>query len=130
MQFNWEDKTIVVVDDTEINFVLIKTQLRKTKAKIIWIKNGEEAIKYIREKKPVDIFLMDIRMPIMDGIQATIEIKKIAPNIPVVIQTASVFGNAYEEISTSGCDDAIFKPIMPNNLIEILDKQFLKYSKK
>ena len=130
MQLNWEDKTIVVVDDTEINFVLIKIQLRKTKAKIVWIKDGEEAIKYIKEKKPVDIILMDIRMPLVDGIQATKEIKAIAPNIPVVIQTASVIGNSYDEISTSGCDDAIFKPIMPQNLIEVIDRQFQKYSEK
>ncbi len=130
MQLNWENKTIVVVDDTEINFVLIKTQLRKTKANIVWLKNGLEVIEYIREQRTVDVILMDIRMPVIDGIQATKEIKQIAPNIPIVIQTASVIGNAYEEISSSGCDDAIFKPIMPNNLIEILNKQFLKYSEK
>lgn len=130
MQLNWENKTIVVVDDTEINFVLIKTQLRKTKANIVWLKNGHEVIEYIREQRTVDVILMDIRMPIVDGIQATKKIKQMAPNIPIVIQTASVIGNAYEEISSSGCDDAIFKPIMPDNLIEILNKQFIKYSEK
>jgi len=127
---NWENKTIVVVDDTEINFVLIKTQLRKTNANIVWLTNGQEAIDYIQEKKKVDLVLMDIRMPVLDGIQATKRIKKMAPDIPVVIQTASVIGDAYEDIAKSSCDDTIFKPIIATKLIEIINKQFVKFSKK
>ena len=128
MNRNWENKTIVVVDDTEINFVLIKTQLRKTQTKIVWLKNGQEAIDYIEEKKKVDLILMDIRMPVLDGIQATKRIKQIAPHIPIVIQTASVIGDAYEDIATSSCDDTIFKPIVANKLIEVINKQFVKKS--
>ncbi len=127
---NWENKTIVVVDDTEINFVLIKTQLRKTKAIIIWLKNGQEAIEYIQEQKKADLILMDIRMPVMDGIQATKKIKQIAPEIPVVIQTASVMGDAYNDIAISSCDDTIFKPIVATKLIDIINKQFDKFTTK
>ncbi len=130
MKLNWEEKTIVVVDDTEINFVLIKTQLRKTKANIIWLKNGKEAIEFVQQQKNVDLILMDIRMPVLDGIQATQEIKRIAPDIPIVIQTASVMGDAYNDISSSNCDDVIFKPIVSANLIEIINKQFIKKTKK
>ena len=130
MQYNWKDKTMVVVDDTEINFVLIKTQLRKTNANIVWMKNGQEAVEYVKEKKKVDIILMDIRMPVLDGIQATIEIKQLNSNIPIVIQTASVMGDAYEDIASSSCDDVIFKPIVSANLIETINKQFIKYSNK
>ncbi len=130
MKLNWEEKTIVVVDDTEINFVLIKTQLRKTKANLIWLKDGAKAIEFIQQKKNVDLMLMDIRMPVLDGIQATKEIKRIAPDIPIVIQTASVMGDAYNDISSSNCDDVIFKPIVSANLIEIINKQFIKKSKK
>ncbi|MCF6357213.1 MAG: response regulator, partial [Draconibacterium sp.] len=64
MEYNWKDKTIVVVDDTEINFVLIKTQLRKTNANIIWLKNGKEAIDYVEDHKDLDLILMDISMPV------------------------------------------------------------------
>ena len=130
MKLNWKEKTIVVVDDTEINFVLIKTQLRKTRANIIWLKNGKEAIEFVQQQKNVDLILMDIRMPVLDGIQATQEIKRIAPDIPIVIQTASVRGDAYNDISSSDCDDVIFKPIVSANLIEIINKQFIKKSKK
>ena len=55
MQLNWEDKTIVIVDDIKINLVLIKTQLRKTKANFVWLINGQEAIDYVQEKKKVDV---------------------------------------------------------------------------
>ena len=130
MKLNWEEKSIVVVDDTEINFVLIRTQLRKTRANIIWLKNGKEAIEFVQQQKNVDLILMDIRMPVLDGIQATQEIKRIAPDIPIVIQTASVMGDAYNDISSSDCDDVIFKPIVSANLIEIINKQFIKKSKK
>lgn len=129
MQLNWENKTIVVVDDTKLNFVLIQTQLRKTKATFVWLKNGQDAIDYVHEQKKVDVILMDIRMPIMDGVEATKRIKKIAPDIPIIIQTASVMGEAYEDIANSNCDGTVFKPIIRENLIEVMSKQFVKYSK-
>jgi CheY-like chemotaxis protein len=66
----------------------------------------------------------------MDGIEASRTIKEINPDIPIVMQTASVMGNAFEEISISNCDDTIFKPIDANKLIDIIAKQFEKYSKK
>ncbi|MCF6331975.1 MAG: response regulator [Draconibacterium sp.] len=124
-----KDKTIVIVDDTKINFILIKTQLRNTNANFVWLKNGQEAIEYIQEQKEVDVILMDIRMPIMDGVEATKRIKQIAPDIPIIIQTASVMGAAYEDIANSNCDGTVFKPIIRENLIEVLSKQFIKYSK-
>lgn len=130
MQLNWNDKTIVVVDDTEINFVLIRTMLRKTNANIVWLKNGQEAIDYIQDQRNVDLILMDIRMPVMDGVQASKQIKQIAPDIPIVIQTASAMGDAYDGISTSSCDDTIFKPIISAHLIEVISRQFIKHSKK
>jgi CheY-like chemotaxis protein len=129
-EFNWEDKIILVVDDTKMNFVVLKTQLRKTKADVIWIENGYDAVQFIKNGNKADLILMDIRMPVMDGIEASRTIKAINPGIPVVIQTASVMGSAFEEISTSNCDDTIFKPIDANKLIEIIANQFEKYSKK
>lgn len=130
IEFNWEDKLILVVDDTKMNFVVLKTQLRKTKAEVIWIENGYEAVQFIKNGNKADLILMDIRMPVMDGIEASRTIKAINPNIPVVIQTASVMGSAFEEISISNCDDTIFKPIDANKLIEIIANLFEKYSKK
>jgi CheY-like chemotaxis protein len=130
VEFNWEDKTILIVDDTRLNFVLLRTHLRKSNATIIWLQDGQEAIDYVKKSQDVDLILMDIRMPIIDGVEASKIIKGIAPHIPIIIQTASVMGEAYDDIPKSGCDDTIFKPIDGNMLIEKILKQFEKYSKK
>jgi len=118
MQYNWEDKTILVVDDTKLNFLVLKNQLKKTNANVIWILNGQFAVEHVEKGKKVDLILMDIRMPVMDGIEATRKIKELNPEIPVIIQTASVMGNAFEEIPNSNCDDTIFKPINAYALIQ------------
>ena len=129
-EFNWEDKTILVVDDTKMNYMLLKSQLRKTKVNTIWIENGYEAVQYVKNINKADLILMDIRMPVMDGIEASKIIKKINPDVSIIIQTASVMGSAYEEISVSNCNDTIFKPIDANILIDKISKQFEKNSKK
>lgn len=130
MELNWEDKTVLIVDDTRLNYVLLKTHLRKTKANVIWLENGQQVIDYVQKSQNVDLILMDIRMPIIDGVEASKAIKKMAPNIPIIIQTASVMGEAYEDIPNSGCDDTIFKPINGGELIDKILKQFEKYSNK
>jgi len=129
-EFNWEDKTILVVDDTKMNYMLLKSQLRKTKVNTIWIENGYEAVQYVKNINKADLILMDIRMPVMDGIEASKIIKEINPDVSIIIQTASVMGSAYEEISVSNCNDTIFKPIDANILIDKISKQFEKKSKK
>lgn len=129
-QFNWEDKTILIVDDTKMNYVLLRSQLRKTNVKTLWVDNGYDAVEFVKNNNKLDLILMDIRMPVMDGIEASKMIKEICPDIPIIIQTASVMGSAFEEISKSNCDDTIFKPIDAVKLIEIIANQFEKYSKK
>jgi len=126
MELNWEDKNIMVVDDTKMNFVLLKNQLRKTKANIFWLENGLEAINYVKNENKVDLILMDIRMPVIDGIEASRQIKELNPEISIIIQTASVMGDAFEDIAISKCDDTIFKPIDANKLLELITKQFEK----
>lgn len=127
-EMNWENKTILIVDDTQMNYLVLKTQLRKTKANIVWLQNGNEAVQYVKNGKVADVILMDIRMPVMDGIEASRTIKEINPAVPVIMQTASLMGSAYEDISNSKCDDTIFKPIDANILFSLIDKQFEKYA--
>ena len=123
MEHNWDNKTIVVVEDVDFNFILIKKQLKNTKATIAWLKDGQEVVDYIKERKVVDIILMDVRMPIMNGIDATKVIKHLDSSIPIIMQTACVVGTDYDEVISSGCDDYIFKPIIANELIEKIHTQ-------
>ncbi|KAF0237301.1 MAG: two-component system sensor histidine kinase/response [Prolixibacteraceae bacterium] len=129
MQVNWENKIILVVDDTKMNFVVLKIQLRKTNAIVLWFENGNDVVEYVKNGNKADLILMDIRMPVMDGIEASRIIKEFNPGIPIVIQTASVMGSAFNDIALSKCDDTIFKPIDRNKLIETIANQFEKYSK-
>jgi len=118
MEENWNNKVILIVDDIEINYILLIKQLRRFGAEFVWLKDGVEVVKYVQSGKQIDLILMDVRMPNMNGVDATIFIKNIKPNIPIIMQTACVMGDDCDNIEDSGCDDIIYKPIIAEKLIE------------
>ncbi|MFC2152088.1 response regulator [Bacteroidota bacterium] len=118
---NWEDKTVVIAEDEQINYLFLKAVLKPTKANVIWTKTGRETIDICNTEK-VDIVLMDIKMPDLNGLEATIEIKKVFPKLPIVAQTAYAMEEDEEASMKAGCDDYISKPIRPENLITIMAK--------
>ena len=119
---DFKDKTILIVEDEETNFMLLDAYLNPTKANIIWSHNGEESIEACRKNSQIDLVLMDIRMQGMDGIEASNEIKKIRPEIKIIAQTAFALANEKEKFINSGCDDYLPKPIMLNDFMKILKK--------
>lgn len=121
---NWEDKVVVIAEDEQINYLFLKAVLKPTKAKIIWTKSGRETIDICNSEK-VDIVLMDIKMPDLNGLEATVEIKKTYPKLPIVAQTAYAMEEDEEASREAGCDDYISKPIRPENLLTIMSK-FIK----
>lgn len=118
---NWEDKIVVIAEDEQINYLFLKAVLKPTKAQIIWTKTGRETIEVCTTRK-TDIVLMDIKMPDLNGLEATIEIKKKLPTLPVIAQTAYVMEEDEEASIKAGCDDYISKPIRPENLLTIMSK--------
>jgi len=118
---NWENKVVVIAEDEQINYLFLKAVLKPTKAHIIWTKTGRETIEICATHK-ADIVLMDIKMPDINGLEATIEIKKNLPNLPIIAQTAYVMEEDEEASINAGCDDYISKPIRPENLITIMSK--------
>jgi PAS domain S-box-containing protein len=118
----WANKTILIAEDEDSNFHLLEIMLKKTKAKIIRAFNGKEAVDFIRGGKTVDFILMDVRMPLMDGYEATRLIKKFDPDIPVVAQTAYALSGDRENSLEAGCDDYISKPIRKAELFGVLSK--------
>ncbi len=116
--YNWSKKTILIAEDEDMNFKVINSCLTRTKARIVHARNGIEAINLFK-KENIDIVLMDIQMPIMDGYEATHEIKKINYNMPVIAQTSYVLTNEREKCLDAGCDDYITKPL---DLVELLSK--------
>jgi CheY-like chemotaxis protein len=118
---NWENRVVVIAEDEQINYLFLKAVLKPTKAKIIWTKTGQETIDICRSEK-VDIVLMDIKMPDLNGLEATIEIKKDYPNLPIIAQTAYAMEEDEEASVNAGCDDYISKPIRPENLLNKMSK--------
>jgi PAS domain S-box-containing protein len=114
---DWSDKVILVAEDVDSNFFLIQTILSKTGVKLIWAKNGQEAHEMCRNNFEIDLVLMDIQMPIMSGYDATREIKKIRPSLPVIAQTAYAMSGEKEKTMEAGCDDYIPKPLKKRELI-------------
>jgi len=117
--FNWANKTILIAEDEDSNFRYLEMVLNKTKAKIIWAKDGFEAIEMCKIHNP-DLILMDIKMPNMDGLEATREIKKIHPEIPIIAQTAYAMENDERLSLAAGCNSYLSKPIKASKLMEAL----------
>ena len=121
-QINEKDKTILVVEDDENSFEFLKVILEKSGANTLWSKNGEEAIEQCKQNPKIDLVLMDINMPIMNGYEATREIKKLRPNLPIIAQTAYAMAGDQEKSLEAGCDDYITKPIKQEVLITKIEE--------
>ncbi len=94
--YDWTGKTILIAEDTDCSFLYLKTILRHTNAQILWASSGQEAINLVRENKGIDVILMDINMPGINGFDATIAIHSIRKELPVIAQTAYVYDNEVE----------------------------------
>jgi len=116
----YSEKTFMIAEDEPINYMLLQKMLEKTKAKVIWAKNGEEALSKVTEGIVVDLILMDIRMPKMDGIEATMAIRKIKPDLPIVAVTAYTLSNEREKCSEAGTTAFLTKPVRPGELFPLL----------
>ena len=117
--FNWGNHTILVVEDEESNFKLIQAVLRKTKAKIIWVTDGKNAVDECMKNDEISLVVMDIKMPIMDGLEATRQIRKFKKDLPIIAQTAYAMAEDRENCLVAGCNDYISKPI---DITEFLEK--------
>ena len=105
-----KDKTILIAEDTDINYFLLTAVLKQTRANMVRVKDGKEAVEYIKNNE-ADLILMDINMPNMNGYEATRQIKLLRRDIPIIVQTAMHLEDESEEAFKAGADDYIAKPI-------------------
>lgn len=118
-----QNKIILVAEDEDSNFFLMKTQLRKTGVTLLRAKNGLEAIEiYNVYKEQIDLVLMDIQMPEMNGYDAMKAIKDDNPDMIVVAQTAHAMADEQKEIMDSGFNDYLAKPITKVKFNSLLNK--------
>ncbi|MDK2910511.1 MAG: hypothetical protein PWR20_2079 [Bacteroidales bacterium] len=125
---DWSGKTILVAEDVDSNFLLLETVIKKYGANVLRAENGEEVMLLLKENPQVDLILMDIHMPGLNGLEATKLIRQINNEIVIIAQTAYAMIHDRDEILSSGCTDFIAKPIRIPALVEMLN--FYLSSKK
>jgi CheY-like chemotaxis protein len=118
--FTWSGKTVLIVDDNEISLRYLEAILQNTGFKLLRAESGVKAVMMCKENPDIDVVLMDIQMPGMNGLEATAEIKKIRENMPVIAQTAHALSNDRQNILSAGCDEYIAKPIKKLDLLKII----------
>lgn len=111
---------ILIADDVESNYKLLEIILRKH-YDLLWAKNGREAVDLALERHP-DAVLMDIKMPVMDGIEALREIRLHTRELPVIMQTAYAFDSDRRIAEEAGCNGFLAKPVRPRELQACLDR--------
>jgi CheY-like chemotaxis protein len=114
--------TILYAEDDYSNFILVDILLQSANYKVIHVNNGREAIEECRRNQSIDLVLMDLKMPAMDGFDATRIIKSIRPELPVIAITALALSGDREKALEAGCDDYIGKPIKKNELLTLIKK--------
>jgi len=123
-KFNWRNKIVLIVEDVEINYRFLEEALYDTEATIIWAKNGAQAIEFFKNQ-PIDLVLMDIKMPDLNGYEVTERLKAIR-KVPVIAQTAYAMPEDRERFENSQCDEYITKPINHLLLLDIINKYLSK----
>ena len=118
--YDWRNLTILMAEDEESNQVLIREVLKKTGVTLETVTTGREVMDWIEEHPLPDAILMDIKMPEVDGLEATRYIKKRYSEVPVIAMTALVFEEEEKKIKEAGCEEYIKKPINSGYLKQIL----------
>lgn len=113
-------KTILVAEDVESNFLLLKALLGKT-YHLLHAYNGQEAVEMFTQHQP-QLILMDVKMPIMDGLEATKIIRQQDKDIPIIALTAFAFDQDRIRVLEAGCNDFLTKPLSPPLLKQTIEK--------
>lgn len=120
--YNHQNQTILIAEDDPTNYALLEVMLEPFHVNLLWAKNGKEALDIFNGNPNINLVLVDIKMPKLNGIEVTKFIKKMNPRIPVIVHTA--YSNSVDkELSfKAGCDDYITKPFQKADLFRLIRK--------
>ena len=118
-------KSILIAEDNDLNYLIINKMLTSLNIDIIRAENGLKAVEYCKDHEEISLILMDIKMPVMDGYEATQEIRKFRPDLPIVAQTAHAMEYDRDAAFKIGCNDYLTKPIVRDQLIKVVKKYLL-----
>jgi CheY-like chemotaxis protein len=123
---DWSGRTILVVEDVYNNYLLMETLLAPTGIRLINVENGMKAVNYIKKNQDVDLVLMDLRLPVLDGYEASRRIKAHCPWLPIVAVSAYAVGEEIDRCLKAGCDSFLGKPVNTSELIRTITALFQK----
>jgi CheY-like chemotaxis protein len=114
--FDWSDKTILIAEDDHFSYVYLKEILSGTGIKILYADNGIRAFAECLKSQNISVVLMDVKMPVVNGLESTRLIKKYKPHIKIIAQTAFAMPEDKQKCFNAGCDDYVTKPVIPEEL--------------
>jgi len=121
-QIDWSDKLFLIAEDSILNYTFLEALFQRTKVKLMWAKNGREAVEMCHKNKNIDLVLMDIKMPILSGLEAISQIKKFRPDLPIIVQTAYAMPEDREKSLEAGGDEHLTKPINVDDLFSTIGR--------
>ncbi len=108
---------VLIAEDDHPSYILLKEILKQNNINSYHVNNGKDAVNMLKEHEDINLVIMDVKMPVMNGIEATQEIKKIKSDIPIIAQSAFVNESDIKNAIEAGCNDYITKPIKINELL-------------
>ena len=120
-----EDSIILIAEDDEVNYLLIEEILSKYPYGTLRSITGEETVRYCQENQDIVMVFMDIKMPKMNGLEATRKIRKFNKEIPIIAQTAYAMANDRKNALKAGCNDYLSKPIKLSEIDKMVQKYLL-----
>ena len=119
---NLAGKSILVVEDADTNYFYISTLLEKLNAKVVRAITGLKAVEICADNPEINLVLMDVELPVMNGYEATKKIKQSRPDLPIIAQTAYAMAGERERSEEAGCDDYLAKPVRKDDLLEAISR--------
>jgi two-component system cell cycle response regulator DivK len=119
---NWKGRILLIVEDDEVSMEFLKELLEPYKVSLICSYNGQSAIEACKTNSDIELILMDVQLPVLNGMDAMKEIKKFRPALPVIAQTAFAMSGDKERYLKEGFDEYISKPINLQELITLISK--------
>ncbi|MBI9069576.1 MAG: response regulator [Salinivirgaceae bacterium] len=119
-----KNKTVLIVEDEISSEQLLSIILQDLTKEILLARTGKEAVEMCTINKNIDLILMDIKLPIMNGYEATRKIREFNKDVIIVAQTAYAYPHDREQALEAGCNDYISKPINKKQLLEVIGNQF------
>lgn len=120
MKYQWTNKLILLAEDDEASAIYLSELIKRNGATVIHCSSGLKAFSYCMENPSIDLVLMDMKLPELDGFEATRMIKKFNPNLPVIAVTACAMLEDRRRCKIAGCDGYLSKPVMPGEFLSMV----------